>query len=67
MAINKSELLSKLKADMKSADLLRLEWFNKISDYRNQTYGKPYEMRLKESLRLYLKISESRLNGCCLH
>ena len=47
MAINKSELLSKLKADMKSADLLRLEWFNKISDYRNQTYGKPYGNEVK--------------------
>ena len=47
MAINKSELLNKLKADMKSADLLRLEWFNKISDYRNQTYGKPYGNEVK--------------------
>ena len=33
MAINKSELLNKLKSDMKAADILRLEWFNKISDY----------------------------------
>ena len=47
MAINKSELLNKLKADMKSADILRLEWFNKISDYRNQTYGKPYGNEVK--------------------
>ena len=31
MAINKSELLSKLKADMTAADKLRLEWFNKMS------------------------------------
>lgn len=47
MAVNKSELLSKLKADMNAADKLRLEWFNKISDYRNQTYQRPYGNEVK--------------------
>ena len=47
MAINKSELLNKLKSDMKAADILRLEWFNKISDYRNQTFGRPYGNEVK--------------------
>ena len=47
MAINKSELLNKLKSDMKAADILRLEWFNKISDYRNQTFGRPYGNEIK--------------------
>ena len=47
MAINKSELLNKLKSDMKAADILRLEWFNKISDYGNQTFGRPYGNEIK--------------------
>ena len=47
MAVNKSELLNKLKADMNAADKLRLEWFNKISDYRNQTYQRPYGNEVK--------------------
>ena len=47
MAINKSEILSKLKADLKAADILRLEWFNKISDWRNQTHAKPYGNEVK--------------------
>ena len=47
MAINKSELLNKLKSDMKAADILRLEWFNKISDYRNQTFGRLYGNEVK--------------------
>ena len=47
MAINQSELLNKLKSDMKAADILRLEWFNKISDYRNQTFGRPYGNEVK--------------------
>ena len=32
---------------MKAADILRLEWFNKISDYRNQTFGRPYGNEIK--------------------
>ena len=47
MAINKSELLSKLKADMTAADKLRLEWFNKMSTWRNETEGKPYGNEVK--------------------
>lgn len=40
--INKSQILTALKADLKAADVLRLEWFNKISDWRNETNGQPY-------------------------
>jgi len=42
MAINKQELLDAFKADLNAANILRTEWFNKMSDWRNETNGMPY-------------------------
>ena len=42
MTVNKNEILNALKRDLKSADILRLEWLNKTSDWRNETMGNPY-------------------------
>ena len=47
MAVKKNELLNKLRDDLKAADRLRQEWFNKIQDYRNETQGKPYGNEVK--------------------
>ncbi len=47
MAIKKNELLNKLKDDLKAADRLRQEWFNKIQEYRNETNGAPYGNEVK--------------------
>lgn len=45
--VKKNELLNKLRDDLKAADRLRQEWFNKIQDYRNETQGKPYGNEVK--------------------
>lgn len=42
MAVNKSELLKALKADLKSAEVLKNDLDMKISDWRNAYEGKPY-------------------------
>lgn len=42
MAVNKSELLQSLKADLKSAEVLKNDLDAKISDWRNAYEGKPY-------------------------
>ena len=55
MAIKKSELLSALKADLKSADILRTEWFNNISAWRNESVGKEYGNEVKGKSRLVSK------------
>lgn len=42
MAIKKQEILDALKADLNAANIMRTEWFNKMSDWRNETNGMPY-------------------------
>lgn len=42
MKINKKELLSTLKEDVKSAEQYQSSWMNKIKSYREQTEGMPY-------------------------
>ena len=55
MAIKKSELLNRLKDDLRSADRLRQEWFNKIQDYRNETEGREYGNEVKGKSRIVSK------------
>lgn len=50
--IKKSELLNRFKDDLKAADRLRQEWFNKIQDFRNQTAGSPYGNEVKGKSRI---------------
>ena len=50
--IKKSELLNRFKDDLKAADRLRQEWFNKIQDFRNQTAGAPYGNEVKGKSRI---------------
>jgi hypothetical protein len=45
--IKKSELLNRLKDDLRAADRLRTEWYNKIQDWRNETAGRPYGNEVK--------------------
>ena len=45
--IKKSELLNRLKDDLRAADRLRQEWYNKIQDWRNETAGRPYGNEVK--------------------
>lgn len=53
--IKKSELLSKFKDDLKAADRLRQEWFNKIQDYRNESEGRPYGNEVKGKSKIVSK------------
>ena len=50
--IKKSDLLNRLKDDLKASDRLRQEWFNKIQDFRNQTAGSPYGNEVKGKSRI---------------
>ena len=50
--IKKSELLNRLKDDLKASDRLRQEWFNKIQEFRDQTAGKPYGNEVKGKSRI---------------
>jgi hypothetical protein len=45
--LKKSELLSRLKEDLRASDRLRQEWFNKVTEWRNETAGKPYGNEVK--------------------
>jgi len=42
MKINKKQILDALKADLKASDQMRLEWFNKIQEWKSETQGAPY-------------------------
>lgn len=55
MAIKKSELLSRLKEDLRAADRLRQEWFNKITEYRNETAGNAYGNEVKGKSKIVSK------------
>ena len=55
MAIKKSELLSRLKEDLRAADRLRQEWFNKITEYRNETTGNAYGNEVKGKSKIVSK------------
>lgn len=55
MAVKKNELLSRLKDDLKAADRLRQEWFNKIQDYRNESEGRPYGNETKGKSKIVSK------------
>lgn len=61
MAVNKSELLSKLKADLNAANTLRQEWFNKISEWRNETAGMPYGNEVKGKSKIVSKDIKKQL------
>ena len=50
--IKKGELLNRLKDDLRAADRLRTEWFNKIQDWKNETAGRPYGNEVKGKSRL---------------
>ena len=50
--IKKSELLNRFKDDLKAADRLRQEWFNKIQEFRSQTAGLPYGNEVKGKSRI---------------
>lgn len=50
--IKKSDLLNRLKDDLRASDRLRQEWYNKIQDWRNETAGKPYGNEVKGKSRL---------------
>ena len=50
--IKKSELLNRFKDDLKAADQLRQEWFNKIQEFRSQTAGLPYGNEVKGKSRI---------------
>ena len=52
MKINKKNLLTNLKADVKSSETFQKEWVDKVKDYKDQTYGNPYgnEEKGKSSL-----------------
>lgn len=62
MAIKKSELLSALKADLKASDTLRLEWFNKIAEWRNETVGREYGNEVKGKSRIVSKDIKKQLD-----
>lgn len=53
--IKKNELLNKLRDDLKAADRLRQEWFNKIQDYRNESEGRPYGNEVKGKSKIVSK------------
>ena len=50
--IKKSELLNRLRDDLRAADRLRQEWFNKMQEWKNQTEGRPYGNEVKGKSRL---------------
>ena len=50
--IKKSELLNRFKDDLRAADRLRTEWFNKIQEFRSQTAGSPYGNEVKGKSRI---------------
>ena len=50
--IKKSELLNRLKDDLRAADRLRQEWYNKIQDWRNEAEGRPYGNEVKGKSRI---------------
>lgn len=62
MAVSKSDLLNKLRADMKAADVLRTEWFNKISQWRNETAGMPYGNEVKGKSKIVSQDIKKQLN-----
>ena len=50
--IKKSELLNRLKDDLRASDRLRQEWFNKMQEWKNQTEGRPYGNEVKGKSKL---------------
>ena len=50
--IKKSELLTRLKDDLRASDRLRTEWFNKMQEWKNETQGRPYGNEVKGKSRL---------------
>ena len=50
--IKKSELLNRLRDDLRASDRLRQEWFNKMQEWKNQTEGRPYGNEVKGKSRL---------------
>lgn len=61
MAIKKSELLARLKDDLRAADRLRQEWYNKIQDWRNETAGKEYGNEVKGKSKIVSKDIKKQL------
>lgn len=59
--IKKSELLNRLRDDLKAADRLRQEWYNKIHDWRNETAGREYGNEVKGKSRIVSKDIKKQL------
>ena len=59
--IKKSELLNRLKDDLRAADRLRQEWYNKIQDWRNETAGREYGNEVKGKSRIVSKDIKKQL------
>ena len=53
--IKKSELLNRLREDLRAADRLRQEWFNKMQDWRNESSGNLYGNEVKGRSKLVSK------------
>lgn len=59
--IKKSELLNKLKEDLRASDRLRAEWFSKIQEYKNETVGAPYGNETKGKSKIVSKDIKKQL------
>jgi len=55
MKINKSQILNTLKADLKSADLLRIQNVEKIVQWKEESEGEPYGNEVKGKSRIVSK------------
>ena len=61
MRINKKQILDALKADLKASDQMRLEWFNKINEWKNETSGQPYGNEVHGKSRIVSKDIKKQL------
>lgn len=59
--VKKSDLLNRLKDDLRAADRLRQEWYNKIQDWRNETSGREYGNEVKGKSRIVSKDIKKQL------
>lgn len=59
--VKKSDLLNRLKDDLRAADRLRQEWYNKIQDWRNETAGREYGNEVKGKSRIVSKDIKKQL------
>lgn len=59
--VKKSDLLNRLKDDLRASDRLRQEWYNKIQDWRNETAGREYGNEVKGKSRIVSKDIKKQL------